>query len=213
MEGPRELGLVTRVECEDRAPFRDLACAVGLAKPRAARLLPPASTPATPDAPTRVRVAFPEDANGRRVRLSLPGRKGLPDQDAQEFDYAPRRPIEYHGARFEFEAVGEYAGTTHLVERRPLDSAVDDYLGKVEVEETSRNSGVIRLTVSDSDPDRAAEFANALAHNYLLRSIRLGRSRATRTIEFVDEQLAERRRSSSPRPNARSSRSSRRPPP
>lgn len=190
MEGPRELGLVTRVECEDRAPFRDLACAVGLAKPRAARLFARVDS-ATPDAPTRVRVAFPEDANGHRVRLSLPGRKGLPDQDAQEFDYAPRRPIEYHGARFEFEAVGEYAGTTHLVERRPLDSAVDDYLGKVEVEETSRNSGVIRLTVSDSDPDRAAEFANALAHNYLLRSIRLGRSRATRTIEFVDEQLAE----------------------
>lgn len=193
MDGPRELGLTTRVECEDRRPFRDLGRALGLGAPHDARLFA-RFTADTPGAPDVVRVSFPADDGGRRVRLSIPGRTGLSDGDEQEFDYVPRTTIDYHGARLQLEAVGEYAGTTHVVQRRSLDAAVDEYLGKLEVEETSRNSGVIRLTVSDSDPDRAAEFANALAHNYLLRSIRLGRSRATRTIEFVDEQLEEQKR-------------------
>ncbi|MBK7874828.1 MAG: polysaccharide biosynthesis tyrosine autokinase [Planctomycetes bacterium] len=193
MDGARELGLTTRVECEDRKPFRDLGRVFGLRAAPAARLFARFGAD-SPTAPPLVRVHFPEDAGGKRVRLSLPGSAGMTDRDAQEFDYVPRAAINYQGARIELEAVGDYAGTSHLVERRSLDAAVDEYLGKLQVEETSRNSGVIRLTVSDSDPDRAAEFANALCHNYLLRSIRLGRSRATRTIEFVDEQLTEQKR-------------------
>ncbi len=196
MEGPVRLGLTTRVESDSHRPLNDLLRLFGGRDHPAQRLFasiePLAASNAA--APARIRVAFPEAAHGTRVRLSVPTRRGLPDRDECEFDYRPGARIEYQGRSLRLEALGEFAGAQYTLEYRPLDATVDEYLGKVDVEETSRNSGVIRLTVSDSDPERAAEFANALCHNYLLRSIRLGRSRATRTIEFVDEQLTEQKR-------------------
>lgn len=196
MDGPMRLGLTTRVESDSHRPLNDLLRLFGGRAQPAQRLFAsieplPASSVA---APARIRVAFPESEHGARVKLSVPTRRGLPDRDECEFDYQPGARLDYQGLSLRLEALGEYAGAQYTLEYRPLDATVDEYLGKVDVEETSRNSGVIRLTVSDSDPERAAEFANALCHNYLLRSIRLGRSRATRTIEFVDEQLTEQKR-------------------
>ena len=192
MDSMRELGLSTRVESQGRLPLHELGGLVGLKPAPRGRLF--AHLAGDEGAPQRVRVEFPAESGGRRVRLSLPSGHGLSDEAETEFDYAPGAELEYHGARLALEAAGDCAGASFLVERRPLAATVDEYLGKLEVDETSRNSGVIRVTVSDSDPDRAAEFANALCHNYLLRSIHLGRSRASRTIDFVDEQLKEQKK-------------------
>lgn len=185
MDDMRRLDLTTRVECEDRRPFNDLWRATGWMRAREQRLFASLRAVA-PDAPLVVRVRFP---SATRVTLSVPAHGGWFDRDERDFDYTPGSEIEYSGARIRLQGVGDFVGSSYLVERRSFAETVDAWLSQIEVEETSRNSGVIRLTVRDSDPDRAAEFANALCHNFLLRSIRLGRSRAARTIDFVDEQL------------------------
>lgn len=187
MDGIIQMGLATEVESEDRLPLNDLWCALGWKRARTHRLFARIESPSE-DARTRIRVRF---SSSSRVLLSIPSHQGLPDRNATEFDYQPGLVIDYAGSNLRLQAVGDYVGASFLVSHRPVKQAVDEFIAKLDVEETSRNSGVIRLTVSDSDPDRAAEFANALGHNYLLRSIRLGRSRATRTIDFVDKQLEE----------------------
>ncbi len=187
MDGIIQMGLTTAVESEDRLPLNDLWRALGWKSERTHRLFARIET-GREETSASIRVRFPTLG---RVLLSIPSRKGLPDRNATEFDYQPGLAIEYSGSHLRLRAVGDYVGASYLVSHRPLKQAIDEFIGKMNVEETSRNSGVIRLTVSDSDPNRAAEFANALGHNYLLRSIRLGRSRATRTIDFVDQQLEE----------------------
>jgi len=190
MDGIQQLGLTTAVEDADRLPLNDLWRAFGWKRTAPCRLFARID-PGERDEEVRVRVRFP--ASGR-VRLSMPTRKGFPDRDEAEFDYAPGVEIAYASHRLRLEAVGAYEGGSFLVSRAGLDATVEACRARIDVEETSRNSGVIRLTVSDSDPERAAELANALSHNYLLRSIRIGRSRATRTIDFVTSQLEEQKR-------------------
>jgi len=183
------LGLATRVEAHSRLPLQGIWRTLRGEPAAPGRLF--ADFTAESSAPRRVSVEFPAQAGGKRVRLVLPSASGFGEEAAAEFDYVPGARLEFQGATLVLEAVGDCSGASFQVERRSLDSAVNDYLAKLDVEETSRNSGVIRVTVSDSDPDRAAEFANALCHNYLLRSILLGRSRASRTIRFVETQLSE----------------------
>ncbi|MBK7643656.1 MAG: polysaccharide biosynthesis tyrosine autokinase [Planctomycetes bacterium] len=192
MEAMHELGLGTRVESQGRLPLRTLFSSLGFTHIPSGRLF--AHLEGGADAPRRIEVSFPEGAGEKRVRLAIPSRRGIARDAVADFDYMPGMTVQYQGAQLRLEAVGDCDGATFQVERRSIEQTVDDCLGKLDVAETSRNSGVIRLTVSDSDPDRAAEFANALCHNYLLRSILLGRSRASRTIRFVEEQLTEQKK-------------------
>lgn len=180
------LGLTTLVESESLRPFRDFARMLGVAASGPHRLYARLE-PTTPDAPRRLRVSFP---TAERVVIGFPTDWNLSSGETSEQPYTPGGEYEFHGSKLRLSAVGAYAGEAFEVEARTLDEAVAAFSGKLAIEETARNSGVIRVQVADSDPYRAAELANALARNYLSRTIKLGRSRATRTLEFIEEQLA-----------------------
>ena len=74
---------------------------------------------------------------------------------------------------------------------RTPDDAARDLMNNTRVMETQRNSGVLELTVSDSDPLRAAAKANALCLNYFDLKIERSRRRASQSIGFIEDQLEE----------------------
>ncbi|MBI5433368.1 MAG: polysaccharide biosynthesis tyrosine autokinase [Planctomycetes bacterium] len=184
------LGLTTRVEAESLRPLADLWRAAGL-RPSGEHRLFAKLEPSTDDAPRRIRVRFP---SRDRIVLSRPSEWAFQDVEEVELAYTPDAEYDFHGARLRLHAVGGYEGESYVVEYRSLDATAAEFASKLSVEETARNSGVIRVQVADSDPYRAAELANALGRNYLARTIKLSRSRATRTIEFIEEQLASQQR-------------------
>ncbi len=98
-------------------------------------------------------------------------------------------PIAFGPLRVRLTPHGDLSGRTFTIERLTREDAVRRLMSSVRVRETERASGVIELTVDDSDPRRAAEIANALCLNYMARGEGRGQERASRTIEFIEEQL------------------------
>jgi len=86
---------------------------------------------------------------------------------AEEFDYTPGRALSYRGLTVRLEHVGDVVEGSFRVERVPAYLAVDRLMKRTAVRESTRNSGVITVSVTDTDPFRAAETANALCNNYL----------------------------------------------
>ncbi len=146
-----------------------------------------------PEAPTRVRVAF---LDGNRVRVETHGlaqRLGLGERAPEEFAFAPGEPIAYRGLELWLEPRGPVAGRVFRVESVPEYEAVERLLDRYWAAETTRNSGVIRLTVEDTDPFRAAETANAIAENYLRETHARNEHRSSYTIAYIQSLVEESR--------------------
>jgi len=98
-------------------------------------------------------------------------------------------PIAFGPLRVTLRPEGDLSGRTFKLTRLTNEDAVQRVLDATRVRETERASGVIELTVDDSDPRRAAQIANALCLNYMARGENRGQERASRTIAFIEEQL------------------------
>jgi capsular exopolysaccharide synthesis family protein len=120
--------------------------------------------------------------------LGLRASVGLSKYDTVEAQVGPT-PIEFGGARLHLEPEGDLSGRTFRLTRLTREEAAARLMQATRVRETERNSGVIELSVDDSDPRRAADIANALCRNYLARGENKGVDRASRTIAFIEEQL------------------------
>lgn len=142
-----------------------------------------------PEAPSTLGVEFLTES---RVRLSAPGllsRLGLKSDEPAEFDFAPGTPLVYSAVELLLEPTGSYAGRSFSISKVPAHEASDGLLERFWAAETVRNSGVIRITVEDGDPFRAAETANAIIENYLdLQRARRER-RSVHTIEYIESML------------------------
>jgi len=113
---------------------------------------------------------------------------GLSSYSSVEADLSAG-PIGFGPLRVSLTPEGDLTGRSFRITRMTREDAVQRLMTATRVRETERNSGVIELTVDDSDPRRAAEIANALCLNYLDRGEDKGQDRASRTIAFIDEQL------------------------
>lgn len=181
-------GLATRVDDLGRAPL--------------ARFLGRGPAPFMPrvrtlevgnGAPTDCRLEFTGED---QVRLTdLAG-----EQDPASFELGPSRTLDYAGLKIAVEEfpvhggeTGSLVGHTFQLSVQGQDPAAIRLRGAVRAVETTRNSGVISLTVTDSDPERAAFAANALVESYLARRINRGRERASQTVEFIERQLESQR--------------------
>jgi len=188
----RALGLATVVDDEARATLARLE--PGLRRPPtpgtgSARLF--AGTIAIDeDAPEDLRVEF---LAADRVRLSVAGIAAwLPSNPSPaEFDYTAGRALEYAGLRITLEPRGDVLGRTYRLRRYERDEALDRVRKATRAVETMRNSGVVEVTVDDSDPERAADTVNALCNAYLARSTQRGERRASQTLTFIRGQLTE----------------------
>lgn len=121
-----------------------------------------------------------------RVRIAAAG--GMREHEPVELTLAAGL-VQYGGCRIDLQFESDLTGRTFLVRRLQREEAIERVLERTRVRETERNSGVIELTVDDSDPRRAAEIANALCRTYLERSEARGARKATSTLGFVRESL------------------------
>ena len=107
--------------------------------------------------------------------------------------WEPGRPIEWNGLTLDVQTIEDRdpTGSTYVLHRRSVENAARALMGSTRVMETQRNSGVLQLTVSDSDPRRAAAKANALCLNYFDLKVERSRRKASQSIPFIESQLEE----------------------
>lgn len=136
-------------------------------------------------APTRLRLEF---SSADRVRVTTAGLLpdlGLASRHPAEFTFAPGETLTYRGLELRIEVEGDPRGGSFLVQRVPAYRAVDDLLERLAVREVERNSGVLSISVTDTDPWRAAETVDALCSDYLEDLARRKESRAGDTVAYV----------------------------
>jgi len=175
------LGLATDVQAEDLTTLRATWRALRGTERRPHRLRA-AFEELPADALPTLRVAFDDDGG---VRVTSEAGETL-----HEGPFTQGLAVSLSGGgRLVLQAEGEYAGQAYAVRRRRPEAAVAALRPAVRARETARGSGVIELSVEARDPALAADVANALAQNYIVKSIELGSRQATRTAEFVGKEL------------------------
>jgi uncharacterized protein involved in exopolysaccharide biosynthesis/Mrp family chromosome partitioning ATPase len=145
--------------------------------------------PRAEDAPERVRAEFVAPGRVRLTTPSLLARFGLASLHAQELPFAAGQPFEYQGLLLTLVPDGDVAGRAFTLEAVPAYEAAERLLERFYAGETTRNAGVIRLTVEDTDPFRAAETANALVRNYLAEQEARRARRSQATVGYVERLL------------------------
>ncbi|QDU67151.1 polysaccharide biosynthesis tyrosine autokinase [Engelhardtia mirabilis] len=184
----RNQGLTTVVESPDQQPVRRIFDRmVGIRRGKGA--LHARARALADGAAEAIRVSF--DGEGQ-IRLTPVDVAASPDDDAREA--RPQRPdgrYRVGGVELNLAVRGDVSRREFVVRRVSEASAVKRLLSDTRVVESQRNSGVIALTVDDSDPERAAAVANALCHNYFDLNVERGRKRASQTVGFIQSQLDE----------------------
>ena len=143
--------------------------------------------------PEHLRLRFVDE---RTLELASIGTLPYADAFGTELErvaWEPGRPVEWNGLELELELLEDRdpTGSTYVLHRRSVENAARALMGATRVMETQRNSGVLQLTVSDSDPRRAAAKANALCLNYFDQKVERSRRKASQSIPFIESQLEE----------------------
>jgi tyrosine-protein kinase Etk/Wzc len=80
-------------------------------------------------------------------------------------------------------------GTRFDVSKSSLQQTLDAVSRHIKIEETSKDSSMIRLSVQDRDGERAADVANALAQAYMAMNIRHRAQQAHLSLQFLGRKL------------------------
>lgn len=80
-------------------------------------------------------------------------------------------------------------GTRFSVKRHAVTAEVRDVVLALSAREASRQSNVIRATLEDADPKRAADLLNAIADAYVERNVGRRSEEAQKSLAFLREQL------------------------
>ncbi len=190
------LGLLWQVDSHDLMPFAGYVSGLpmGAGKHRLFARLDPIGGELYEGGPAEYDIQFSDaDAEGgQTVAISThTGFLSPNDVDAQVFDYTPNALLQAFGWQFQLLATGEFSGQRYRLRRVSQESAINGLMGKVSARESGRKTNVVLVTVTDSDPYRAAETANALCKNYIRRSVRIGQQKANQTATFIESQLVE----------------------
>ncbi len=196
MEG---MGLNTIVDAFDLRPARGMVRRIWGEKPESHRLrawmAPAPGHEDDPDLAPALDVHFVDEGT---VRVAIHGGYLLADsyggalhEDWVERSYTPNEAFEVFNQTLRLRAIGAFAGQTYRVKRHSEATAVERLMERTSASESGRKTNVVNVKVEDSCPYRAAETANALAKNYIRRSVQIGRLKAERTLGFIRRQLLE----------------------
>jgi len=72
---------------------------------------------------------------------------------------------------------------------RRLEDIVNRYVGLIRVRQLTENASILKISVTGRIPDKETLFLNSLASNYIENSLNEKNRNATKTIQFIDEQL------------------------
>lgn len=81
------------------------------------------------------------------------------------------------------------AGDRFLIELVPFNHAVKDLRKKTTAAEIARRTNIIQISYTDTDPVRAKDVVNMLIQAYLEQTIAYKTEEASRTVEFLEQQL------------------------
>ena len=185
----RHLGLTTTVEDESMRPLATLWKRLFGGGSSSGNLYA-RITDRDPGAPGSVRVNFIGDS---KVRFSMPGFLANFGVGAKPLivPYKPEAQYNYRGMKIRLLADGDVSGRNFFIYSSSESDAARALNGNTRVIETERNSGVVRVTVNDSDPLRAARTADALCLNYFDQNVQRGSKRASQTVGFIEERLVD----------------------
>ena len=186
------MGLAYKVDRYDLVPFSSMLARIKGGSIHEHRLR--ARIEALPgehlDRPAVLDIEF--SADGTRITIAPAGGiLALGDLEGVENDYVPGAEVRALGWSLWLDATGDFAGQRYRVERMSDERAVSHLMASTNAVESGRKTNVVLVQVSDSDPYRAAETANAICKNYIRRSVRIGQQKATQTVRFIDGQLDE----------------------
>jgi len=70
-----------------------------------------------------------------------------------------------------------------------FDNAVEGVRGKIKAVEQGRQTGIIRVSYTNTDPVLARDVVNTLVQAYLEQTVSFKSEEASRTVSFIDEQI------------------------
>jgi len=71
----------------------------------------------------------------------------------------------------------------------PFDSVVEGVRGRIKAVEQGRQTGIIRVSYTNTDPVLARDIVNSLVQAYLEQTVSFKSEEASRTVSFIDEQI------------------------
>lgn len=107
--------------------------------------------------------------------------------------FVPGETIELRGLKLRLATQGAQDGRTLRIRRRPRDEAALWIYHRLEVVAMPDEAGTVLISFEDSDPRRAAEVAGAIADNFLESDTHRTQKRAAEIVDYIGEELEERR--------------------
>lgn len=181
------LGLTTIVDDPALRPLDRITSRFtgGASGPKGAQLLAAAGVlPEGEPGPYEIQVHFPSQTE---VEVSSSGLLG--SGAAETVSFVPGEPFQALGTTLVLAPTIDPTGRTWRITLFSEADAIDRVQKALRVQETDRNSGVLRLTYDDTDPVRAARTANALCRRYLARNLESSQRRASRTVGYIETSL------------------------
>lgn len=111
------------------------------------------------------------------------------DDDNLLVEGSAGQPAEHNGVKVQVEALAANPGTHFTVIRERRLSAILDYQDKLNVSETGKESGIITLSLDDTQPDQALATLNAISQQYVLQNVERASAEAASSLEFLRSQL------------------------
>jgi len=157
-----------------------------------AQMLPVDKEDAAEDRPESLDVYFPSLTTALiapHERFLLASDISPSDEGVVKIDFDPSTPFQAFGYQLQLAPTGEYLHQRYRVQFRGEKRAVLDLMAATSASEAGRKTNVVKISVNNASPYVAAEAANALAKNYIRRSIQIGRQKSNRTLGFIQRQL------------------------
>jgi tyrosine-protein kinase Etk/Wzc len=104
-------------------------------------------------------------------------------------DFTYNNPVNIGPTTFSISYPGEIKNTVYLFKFNTPDDFVGRAKGGLQIGEAIKNSNIISLVETDSNPQFAADVLNAIMNEYLKADREHKQQSATKIIHFIDEQL------------------------
>jgi tyrosine-protein kinase Etk/Wzc len=82
-------------------------------------------------------------------------------------------------------------GTTFTVVKNRTYATTDDYQNRLAAGERGKQSGILNVTLEDTDPEKAVRVLEEVAQRYVDQNIARNSAEATQSLEFLSEQVPE----------------------
>ncbi|MEH3478405.1 tyrosine-protein kinase [Enterobacter cloacae] len=99
------------------------------------------------------------------------------------------KPFEKEGVSLLVSKLNAPTGTQFTLQTRPRLEAINLLSTQFSVVESAKQSGVLTLTLTGTDPDRIALVLNRIANNYLQQNIARQEAHDARSLAFLQQQL------------------------